>query len=203
MIKMIATASAVAFVVYSCGGKLKEAESLDLSQSPVQVVDSLFAVQTENGIVKTRIESVLMERYENDTMSTELFPKGFSVFGYRSEGLLETVIVADVAEHSMDKTINREVWKVYGNVVIQNVINQETVETDTLYWDRFARKLYTDCYVRMYSADGFMQGYGMESDESGANVTINKPFNTYVVVEKDTTMVVVDSVNFIGPFLKK
>ena len=36
---VIATASAVAFMVYSCKGKLGEAESLDINEVPVQTVD--------------------------------------------------------------------------------------------------------------------------------------------------------------------
>lgn len=55
----------------------------------------------------------------------------------------------------------------------------------------------------MYSDDGFMQGYGMRSDDRARNAILNRPFNAYVVTNKDTTKVVLDSVNFIGPFKKK
>ena len=77
---MIATASAVAFIVYSCNKKLSEAANLDLSETPVQTVDSLFMTQTKNGGLKMRVEADVMERYENDTCSFELFPKGLHVF---------------------------------------------------------------------------------------------------------------------------
>ena len=77
------------------------------------------------------------------------------------------------------------------------------METDTLYWDRANKEIYTDCYVRMYSADGFSQGFGMRSDERASNAILHRPFNNFMVVVRDTTAVVVDSVNFIGPFPKK
>ena len=77
------------------------------------------------------------------------------------------------------------------------------METDTLYWDRTKQEVYTDCYVKIYSPDGFMQGYGMRSDDRMKNATLYKSFNNFVVVEKDTTAVMIDSVNFIGPFPKK
>ena len=86
---------------------------------------------------------------------------------------------------------------------MQNVIERQTMETDTLYWDRFAGTIYTDSYIRMYSPDGFMQGYGMRSDQNAKDATILRPFNSYSVVVQDTTVFYVDSVNFIGPFLKK
>lgn len=55
----------------------------------------------------------------------------------------------------------------------------------------------------MYSPSGFMQGTGMRSDDKARDAIIKKPFNSYSVVVQDTTAIIIDSVNFIGPFLKK
>ena len=199
---MIATASAVAFVVYSCKGKLAEAESLILEDTPVQTVDNMFIIHSENGKIQLRMEADLMERYERDTVSYELFPKGFAVYGYTDNELLETEIVSDKARHLKYKD-GREKWEAFGNVVVRNLIKQEVMETDTLYWDQKNEKIFTDCYVRMYSPDGFMQGYGMESDQRARNSIILKPFNSYGIIVQDSTSVLTDSVNFIGPLLKK
>jgi len=95
------------------------------------------------------------------------------------------------------------VWEAYGNVVVRNVMKDETMETDTLYWDRTSKEIYTDCYIRMYSPDGFMQGFGMRSDERARNAVIQRPFNSYGVVVKDSTEVIIDTANFIGPLLPK
>jgi hypothetical protein len=43
----------------------------------------------------------------------------------------------------------------------------------------------------------------MESDQRARNSVIFRPFNSYGVVVKDTTEVLVDSINFIGPLGKK
>ncbi len=201
---MTATATAVAFIVFSCKGGLAEADKLDLSSVPLQTIDNMFAVQTKNGVVVMRIEADLMERYSNDSTSRETFPKGLAVYGYTDDGLLETTMFSDDAVHeTRNDNSGDERWAAFGNVVIQNVIKQETMETDTLYWDREKGEIYTDCYVRMSSPDGFMQGYGMRSDEKASNSIILRPFNSFGVVVQDSTLVLVDSVNFIGPFLKK
>ncbi|MBR2162900.1 MAG: LPS export ABC transporter periplasmic protein LptC [Bacteroidales bacterium] len=202
ILKMIATATAVAFVVYSCKGKLAEADEIRLGETPVQTVDDMFIVQTENSVMKLRAEAPLMERYENDTLSYELFPKGISVYGYTEEGMLETEIVADNARHLKFKD-GRETWEAFGNVVVTNLINQEIMETDTLYWDQKNERIYTHCYVRMYSPDGFAQGYGMQSDQRARDTELFNPFNNYAITTQDSTKVVIDSVNFIGPLLKK
>ena len=198
---MIATATAVAFVVFSCKGKLGEADSINLEEAPGQTVDDMFIVQTNNGKIQMRAEAPLMERYERDTLSFELFPEGFFVYGYTDDEKLETEIVADNARHLKYKD-GRESWEAFGNVVVKNLIKQEVMETDTLYWDQKNEKIYTHCYVRMYSPDGFMQGYGMESDQRARNSIIFNPFNSYGILEQDED-VLVDSVNFIGPVQKK
>ena len=200
-LKTIATATAVAFVVISCKGKLAEADVLNIDEVPVQTVANMFIVQTENGRIQMRTEAPVMERYQRDTLSFELFPDGFFVYGYTDDEKLETEIVADRAKHLKYKD-GRESWEAYGNVVVRNLIKQEVMETDTLYWDQKNEKIYTHCYVRMYSPDGFMQGYGMESDQRARNSIIYNPFNSYGILEQDEE-VVLDSVNFIGPLQKK
>lgn len=200
----IATAAAVAIVVLLSLRKGKEdGERIDFSKVPMQTVDDMFAVQTKNGVVVMRIEADKMLRYETDSTTMELFPDGFSVYSYTDDGLLETIMLSDQARHITFKSSNGEEWQAFGNVSIQNIIKRETMETDTIYWDQRVHQIYTDCYIRMYSPDGFMQGYGMRSDDKARNAIIKKPFNSYSVVVKDTTAVLVDSINFIGPFLKK
>lgn len=201
MIKMIATASAVAFVVYSCNDELGRAKDLKLEDTPVQTVQNMFIIQSKNGVIQMRAEGEIMEKYEKDTLNYELFPKGFSVYGYNEEGLLETEIIADNAIHKMYSD-GRESWEAYGNVVVTNLIKQETLETDTLYWDQKNERIYTHCYVQMYSPTGFVQGFGMESDQRARNNIIYNPFNSYGIVVEDSTKVIIDSVNFIGPLIK-
>ena len=83
------------FVLFSCKGKLGEADRIDLSSVPLQTVRNMFVVDTENGRLKLRMEGGLMERYETDTSSYELFPNGFQVYVYDEQGDLETTIFSD------------------------------------------------------------------------------------------------------------
>ena len=196
----MATAVAVAFVVFSCNKKLSVADRLDLSVTPVQTVDNMFVVQTENGILKMRMEAPKMDRYQTDSLEYEMFPEGMSIYAYDVDQFLETKITADNALHKMSRTgTKEESWSVFGNVVIHNFIKNETMKTDTLYWDRVAKEIYTNCYVRMSSPAGFLQGYGMRSDEMARDAIIMRPFNSYGVVVKDSTRVDIDYVNLIGP----
>jgi hypothetical protein len=48
-----------------------------------------------------------------------------------------------------------------------------------------------------------MQGVGMRSDEKARNAILHHPFDNEFLIDNDTTKVVIDTVNFIGPLLKK
>ena len=200
---MMATASAVAFILFSCKSKLSQADRLDLAKIPLQKVDSMYLVQTKNGMIEMRVVTGEMQHFENDTMSCDVFPEGMNVYAYTDDEVLESTIVSDEASHFTNKNTKEEIWKAYGNVVVKNIVKNQTMESDTIYWDQTAKEIYTDCYVRLYSDDGFIQGYGMRSDERARNAIILNPFNNFGVVVKDTTAVIIDSVNFIGPLLKK
>ena len=199
----MASALALAFVVYSCKSNLSEAEKLDLDVIPLETVDSMFFLQSENGRLKMRVEAPRMEVYEHDTLSYDLFPQGIRVFAYAPDGTLETTIVSEQARHDKYPDSGKELWSAFGHVVTRNILKQETMETDTLYWDSEAREIWTDCYIRMYSPSGSMQGYGMRSDEMARNAILLKPFDNEFFVGEEDTPAVIDSVNFIGPMLKK
>ncbi|MEG0153713.1 MAG: LPS export ABC transporter periplasmic protein LptC, partial [Cellulosilyticaceae bacterium] len=169
---MVVIAFAVATFVVSCG-KEKTFAPIDLNKVPRQTVKDMYAVKTQDGMLQMRMQASLMLRYENKIESYELFPNGFDVYAYNNEGLLETQISSNAAKHTT--TRDDEKWEAYGNVIIKNFIKGERMETDTLYWDREQKKIYTKCFVKMFSPEGFMQGYGMESDEMARNANIIKP----------------------------
>ena len=201
---MLAITTVVASIVVSCKNKIGEADKLDLSRTPTQQTYDMFAVQTQNGVVGMRLEADLMEHYDTDSASFDSFPHGISVYAYSEDRLLESIILADDARHIVPKDRNKdEIWEAFGNVILHNVIKQETMETDTVYWDQATKEIYTECYVKLYSRQGFLQGFGMRSDDHMRNSILYRPFDGYGVVVQDTTAVIIDSVNFIGPFPKK
>ena len=196
----VAAVFSAATVVNSCKSELGEAKKINLDETPSQVVEGIFHIQSQNGLLQLRVEADRMERYVNDSVSYEIFTVGFDVFAYNEEGLLKTEITSLNAMHSKSDE-DGEKWEAYGDVVVKNIIKGERMETDTLYWDRDNERIYTDCYVRMYSPSGFMQGYGIISDQRARNSKILRPFDNFVIINNDSTKTYIDSVNFIGPIL--
>ena len=128
ILRILAVTSVIASILLSCDKGIGEAEKLDLSETPMQRINDMFAVQTKNGKIEMRLEAPVMEHYDDEDESRDLFPEGISVFAYTDEGLLESVIVADNARHVTPKSSGDEdeIWEAYGDVILHNVIKQET-----------------------------------------------------------------------------
>ena len=182
----------------SCKNKDKGIDPIDFNSAPRQVIKDMKAVQSRNGDVVMQVVADVMESYSNDTSSFELFPNGYNVYGYTKEGDLETKIRSDRAKHT--KQGYEEQWEATGNVIIYNYIKGERMETDTLYWDQKEHTIYAHSFVKMFSPQGYLQGFGMKSDEMAKNATILRPFNSYGIIDNDSTKTgYIDTVNLIGP----
>ena len=200
---MVATVFMVATIAVSCKNKIAQTDHIDIKATPTQIVENIVMTQSRNSLTEFRMQAPVLERYDSDPKNTyDLFPKGLNVYGYNEEGLLETSIVSDEAKHTIKN--GEELWSAYGTVVIKNFIKGEQMETDTIFWDQKEKKIYTHCYVKLFSPQGFMQGVGMESDEMARNAVLLNPYDGYAIINSDSTKVsYVDSVNFIGPLVRR
>ena len=84
----VAAVFSAATVINSCKSELGEAKKINLDETPSQVVEGIFHIQSQNGLLQLRVEADRMERYVNDSVSYEIFPEGFNVFVDNEEGLL-------------------------------------------------------------------------------------------------------------------
>ena len=196
--KTVAVTFVIATLLFSCKGDIPIGDS-GVESLPDQTVENMALKQHSKGSVVFMVTAPLLERYTEAETPYDLFPKGILLRGYTSEELLETMIVADYARNIKNRGLEG-IWEAYGNVVIDNFIKGEKMETDTLYWDRDTHTIYTHRPVKLTTPDMFMQGYGMESDEMARNVKILRPYDSYAIVKRDSLEVPYrDTINFIGP----
>lgn len=199
--KMITVAAALAVATFIVSCSAADEEAIDFSVVPMQTVDNMVFEESDQGMATFRMCAPRMEKYKTQKQEYELFPQGFYIYGYTQEGDLETTIVSDNARHSKE-TDGEETWTAMGNVVVINHLKGQKIETDTLYWDRGRHRIWNNCFTKLYDPDGYMEGYSLNSDERAANATISRPFNSFVVIEKDSLKEYRDTANLVGPVLR-
>ena len=194
---IVAITMLIATTIFSCKDDISTKSVSGIESLPTQIIDSMVLKQYTQGRVSFMISAPVLERYTNVKEPYDLFSSGIVLRGYTEEGFLETMIVADYAKNITEV----ETWEAYGNVVINNYIKGETVETDTLYWNQKTHKIYTHRPVKLITPDGIMRGRGMESDEMMRDAVMGDPYDSYAIVRRDSTEVAYrDTVNIIGPF---
>lgn len=199
----IIAASAAIMVFASCKRDV-EPVPFDMEQIPTQTVNNVAVIQSEKGNITMRMTAPLLQHFKYSKAGIQdeydYYPEGIFVMAYTDNGALETTVTADKAKHITLK--GAEKWMAFGNVVVINHIKSEKMESDTIYWNQAEKKIHTDCYVKMTSRNGMMQGYGMISDDRARNSEILKPFDSYSVMT-DSTDVYIDTLNFVGPKVLK
>jgi LPS export ABC transporter protein LptC len=184
---MVALAAS-ATVLLSCEDKTPKLSAItDPAQVPTLEIDSLYINYTESGRLRMNLRAPLMQRFMMAEEPYNLFPKGMHIHFYAPTGELESEIIANYA-YNREKP--EEYWKAVGNVVVYNYPKQQTLYTDTLYWDRARKQIYTDAPVRIIAPAGEIPGHnGMTSDERFENYDIRNVNDglMYVAEEPDST----------------
>jgi LPS export ABC transporter protein LptC len=173
----------------SCGddkGKLVDlGDGKEIVSTEVQDLDVVY---TEYGNTKTLLKAPLLQRYMFISEPYSIFPKGFFVQLFDANSQLESQITADYALYK-EKPI--ELWKAVGNVVVINFQKKQTLTTDTLYWDRRTKSIYTYSPVRIETIDGFISGRnGLTSDEHFSQYEIREVGDDsyyYIIENQDAT----------------
>lgn len=190
----------VLLALAACEGE-KPHNDIDWETTPVQTVRGMKAMEYNKADLTMEMRTRAMDTYKYDKdsehVTKEVYSEGFEVYVYNEDGLLESQLIAEGAQHTTTKKADD--WMAYGNVNILNHIKGERIITDTVYWDKHQEQIYTDCYVVMTSPKGKLQGYGMRCDQRANRSTILKPFDSYGRVVNDSTKFYLDTVNFVGP----
>ena len=159
MVALLTVGSAILLI--SCKGQ----QSLDqdsLDRIMTQKVDTLTILNSQNGKLKYRFETPLMERYEYARQPYMEFREGIDITTFNDSTMnVESTLTADYAILIEP----RELWEAKGNVVAVNADGQ-ILETQQLFWDRKTKRIYSNIDVKItISPSEVIVGQGFESDE--------------------------------------
>ena len=86
-------------------------------------------------------------------------------------------------EYALNFFNKEELWKLMGNVHIQN-LKGEQFDTELLYWDQRTQRIYSDEFIRIEQPDRIITGHGFESNQQMTVYTIRKPEGIFYVDEE-------------------
>ena len=137
---------------------------------PDESVRNIEIIASEDGEITFTLYAPLMNKYYGDNPYTD-FPEGIKITSY-SNGEKHTTLTANYA-------INEEYTQRYeaqGNVVIVDLVKEESILTERIIWDKNNKRVYSDVEITKIKADGTIdKGDGFESDEKFTKYSIKNP----------------------------
>ena len=146
----------------SCSGKKKELGDAITERDSMAVMDTrgVTTLVSDSGVTRYRINTEEWLVFDRKNPPYWAFEKGVYLEKFDSIFQVEASIKADTA-YFFNK---EELWKLMGNVHIQN-LKGEKFDTELLYWDQNKKRVYSDRRVRIEQPDQIIYAIGFESNE--------------------------------------
>ncbi|KAA6323269.1 Lipopolysaccharide export system protein LptC [termite gut metagenome] len=156
--------------LFSCGGKkIKMSEAIAERDSlPIMQTTGVTSLVSDSGITRYRIETEEWLIYDKKKPSYWAFEKGVYLENFDSLFNIDASVKADTAYYFNEQKL----WKLMGHVHIQN-LKGEKFDTELLYWNQTAEKIYSEKSIRIEQTDKIIVGQGFTSNQQMTAYTIN------------------------------
>jgi LPS export ABC transporter protein LptC len=140
--------------------------------------DSVRTIYSQSATVRIKLSGAkqIVEQSGN-----VWYPKGIEVNMYNEQGLKTTNLRADSGRYEK----NVRIYRAYGNVVVVNLEQQQTLYTPQLNWDQNKREISTEKEIKIVTPKELLYGVGLVSNDEFSRYTIKKPTGVFSVEEVD------------------
>lgn len=145
----------------SCGGEAPKIEELVPNEAAnLEIAREVEVVYSELGQIKARIIAPLMIRGTKDNDDFMEYPEGLTVYNYNPQMEIESKMSANygISHEKKEEVMVRD------NVVLIN-IKGEKLNSEELWWDRKSKKITSNKFVKVTTADEEIIGYGFDANE--------------------------------------
>ena len=162
--------AAMAFVSTGCKDDAPMGtSSVDPNTTPTMMTLNVKTLISDSGVVRYQLTSPIWYVYDESEDPYWYFPKGIEMLKFDNFFRTDATVTADSAKYFK----KQQIWRLDGNVTIQNVLNERFL-TEQLFWDQRRHKLYSDSFIHIERSDRVLEGYGFDSNEQLTVYEINK-----------------------------
>jgi LPS export ABC transporter protein LptC len=144
----------------SCENDLEKVKLYERGKpGPVETASNIKILYSDSAKIKVEVTALKLDRYEAEEPYTEM-PKGIQAIFYDKSMSITSRLKADYGIR-YDRAMRMEARH---NVVIVNV-RGEQLNTEHLVWDERTKKLHSDGFVKITTADEVIFGNGFEANQ--------------------------------------
>lgn len=145
-------------------------------KGPLSEFEDVELYYSENDKVKVKMTADLLYEFENGDRE---FPKGVYMEFFDETGKMESTLRANHAFYFKKD----DQWRGRGKVEVKNILKNEQLNTEELFWIPKEKKIYNDVFVTIKRQGDVLYGQGMEANQDMTDYFIKKPVGDFEVKE--------------------
>jgi len=149
-------------------------EEMEVYQGPMLEVDSLEMLYSDSSVLRVRFKAGKQLELQNGNKE---FLNGVSIEFFNEKGISEAILTSDKGYQDNQSSI----YKVVGNVVVQNIAEKKSLHTEKLFWDKNSKKIYTSDFVKIQTPKEVLTGEGLEAAQDFSRYKILKPTGIFLL----------------------
>ena len=155
--RCILTAIIIMGSFVSCKNDIETINALNNEiKLPDQSGINIEITYTDSGKIQGKIYAAEVNKYDRGEDPYVEFPKGMRVVFYDSLERPSSEIKANYAIYYEKK----QLWEARNQVVAENLVNHDKLETEQMFWDQKEEKIYSEKFTRLTNSDGISYGEG-------------------------------------------
>jgi LPS export ABC transporter protein LptC len=159
---------AIAALGTACNNDLKDPDKEKKYNGPLIENNNVITHFSDSAKLLIKLQAPVQQEFEN---GDGVFPKGLFVEFYEKQGPVSSTLKANYGKQQRDK----DLYLVRGNVVVENLVKKEKLETEELYWNKRKAQIYTDKFVKITTAEEVLMGQGLRANQDFSQYRILKP----------------------------
>jgi LPS export ABC transporter protein LptC len=133
-------------------------DEMPIYEGPILQLTDIESLYSDSAVVRLKMIAPKQLEFENKDKE---FPDGIYLEFYEKDGTMTTTLKANYCyNYSRENK-----WRVLRNVVVNNLVNNEALYTEELFWEPKKEIVYTNKFVRIETEDQILMGEGMEASQ--------------------------------------
>ncbi len=164
-------------IITACKTEVEVKEIPQIYTGPLSKLYGATIIYSDSARLKAEVQAEEVLDLQNGDRE---LPKGMFITFYEKDGTVSATLRANYAYYYKEE----DRWRATGNVVIHNILNEETLKSEELFWEPKTEDVYTEKFVRIETPGELMTGTGLKAKQDFSEWTLENPEGT-IDVEDD------------------
>jgi len=123
---------------------------------------------SEATIIKVIMKGKKQLQYQNGDIE---FPEGLEITFFDENGEKTSILTAQKGF----KSAKENFYRANGDVIVRNLVKEETLRTEELFWNPETEEIYTNRFVTVQTLDELIQAEGLKAPQDFSSYEFIKP----------------------------